>query len=353
METQGAIHVVLNVGNRLEKNDSVSGDEAYTYNSANMLLTRGSNNYSNDPDGNALTGGGRTSAWDSQNRLVTCSYNSNASSYVYGADGLRHQSTVNGTVTDFALDGQFFVREMRGGTPYATYLTGPTGPLYRRDATGATLRWYVYDGLGSVLGEVDANGSLDATRTYDVYGLARTVSGTPTSKHGWVGALGHTAEDETGLVYMRARYYDPTTGRFLSEDPARSGANCLIYAADNPVSAFDPNGRSLKQVAFVALSVYLILTMFGATPPMFLAVFLQAIELAACGAEAAAALFGAANEFSAKPGDPALQVQIVDAMAAVGCLVGAAGTIGAIVALHTLAIMAVLDEDGQIDLDKM
>ena len=231
------------MGNRLTKNDSVSGNESYSYNAANMLLTRGTNNYSNDPDGNTLTGGGRTSTWDSQNRLVTCAYNSNTSSYVFGADGFRHRSTVNGTTTDFALDGQFFVQELRGGTQYATYLTGPTGPLYRRDATGATLRWYIYDGLGSVLGEVDASGNLDATRTYDVYGLARGVTGTPTSKHAFVGVLGHTSEDETGLVYMRARYYDPAVGRFISEDPGREGANWFVYCNNRPVCAVDASGR--------------------------------------------------------------------------------------------------------------
>jgi len=57
----------------------------------------------------------------------------------------RHQSAVNDTTTDFALDGQYFVREMHGGVQYAMYLTRL---LHRRETTGATLRWYVYDGLG-------------------------------------------------------------------------------------------------------------------------------------------------------------------------------------------------------------
>ena len=215
----------------------------YSRGTADVLPNRAANNYSNDPDGNTLTGGGRTNTWDSQNRLVNCVYGSNNSSYIYGADRFRHRSVVNGTTTDFALDGQFFVQEMRGGVQYATYLTGPTGPLYRRDATGAALRWYIYDGLGSVLGEVDASGNLDATRTYDVYGLARSVTGTPTSKHGWVGQLGHTSEDETGLVYMRARYMDPVVGRFVSEDPAKDGANWYCYADDTPTCGSDPSGR--------------------------------------------------------------------------------------------------------------
>jgi hypothetical protein len=57
----------LNNGHLIKKVDSVSGTENSTYNNANRLLSRGTNNYTNDNDGNTLTGGGRTNAWDSQN----------------------------------------------------------------------------------------------------------------------------------------------------------------------------------------------------------------------------------------------------------------------------------------------
>ncbi|RYD72036.1 MAG: RHS repeat-associated core domain-containing protein, partial [Verrucomicrobiaceae bacterium] len=56
------------------------------------------------------------------------------------------------------------------------------------------------------------------------------------------GSLGHRKDDETGLIYMRARYYDPQVGRFTSEDPARSGRNWYAYASNNPVSRNDPTG---------------------------------------------------------------------------------------------------------------
>jgi RHS repeat-associated protein len=60
---------------------------------------------------------------------------------------------------------------------------------------------------------------------------------------GYCANLGHQ-EDETGLVYMRARYYEPTTGRFISEDPARDGVNWYLYADGNPVNRVDSSGRS-------------------------------------------------------------------------------------------------------------
>ena len=97
-----------------------------------------------------------------------------------------------------------------------TYFQGPRGPLYRKSDKEVDPRWYVYDGLGSVVGEVDVVGNLTATKLFDVYGATRGGSGAGTTKQGFVGQLGHETEDETGLVYMRARYYDPAVGWSVS-----------------------------------------------------------------------------------------------------------------------------------------
>src|SRR5579872_3812535 len=236
------------MGNRLQKVDSGSGTENYTYNAANMLLTRGTTAYTNDIDGKTLTGEGRANTWDSQNRLVQCVNNGNTASYVYGSDGLRRRATVGTVTTDFALDGDAVVREIRGGVNYATYLTGAQGPCYRRDDVGGSVRWYLYDGLGSVLGEVDPTGNLTSTRTFDVYGATRTSTGTHTSKHGYVGQLGHPSEDETGLTYMRARYYDPAVGRFISEDQKHDGGNWFEYARSAPTTRVDRTGHFVLEL---------------------------------------------------------------------------------------------------------
>ena len=151
-----------------------------------------------------------------------------------------------------ALDDQSVVRELTGTfLPKVTYLTGPRGVEYRRDDQSGTARWYVYDGLGSVMGEVSPDGTLTRTQSFDVYGAVRTSSGTATTKHKFVGSLGHPSDDETGLVYMRARYYDPVVGRFASEDPGRNGANWFAYCSDNPVNAVDEDGRATNYVWLV------------------------------------------------------------------------------------------------------
>jgi RHS repeat-associated protein len=76
------------------------------------------------------------------------------------------------------------------------------------------------------------------------------------AQHGFCGQLGHTAEDGTGgLIYMRARYYDPAIGRFVSEDQKQSGNNRYAYAGNSPTNAVDATGENIVVVALIALAI--------------------------------------------------------------------------------------------------
>lgn len=219
--------------------------------------------------GNTLTGGGRTNTWDSQNRLVKCITGTGASqktsTFTYGSDGLRRTmnvqtgdvaSTAQYSETRYILDSTNVVQEQTrqksgsGGswTAWASvnYLMGPSGPLARLTANAVDARWYVYDGLGSVLAEVDVNGAIQGTRKYDVYGATRSYTGTPVGRQAFVGQLGHATDDETGLTYMRARYYDNVTGRFISEDTKGDGNNWFLYCGNDPINRVDFNGNDSK-----------------------------------------------------------------------------------------------------------
>jgi len=203
---------------------------------------------------------GRMMTWDSQNRMASCTKGGVTSTYTYGADGLRRSSTASGITTYYVYDGQTMIREMKKSAQTgalfstATYFQGPRGSEYRRDDTQTELdsqgrqvsvcRWYVYDGLGSVVGEVDPSGSLTSSPKYDVYGAVRANSGAASTRQGFVGGLGHVSDSETGLVYMRARYYDPSNGRFVSQDSAKSGTNWFVYCINNPVNFVDESGDS-------------------------------------------------------------------------------------------------------------
>ena len=95
----------------------------------------------------------------------------------------------------------------------------------------ATLRWLLYDGHGNLMRTMASDYALSGWQWRGVWG---EVQGSLALNRGYCANLGHP-EDETGLVYMRARYYEPTTGRFISEDPARDGMNWYLYADGNPV----------------------------------------------------------------------------------------------------------------------
>jgi len=114
----------------------------------------------------------------------------------------------------------------------------------------ASLSWLLYDGHGNLVRLMSPDYRLSAFQWRGVWG---EVQGSLGTGRGYCANLGHP-EDETGLVYMRARYYEPATGRFLSEDPARHGVNWYLYADGNPVNKFDPDGQAV-QGALAALLV--------------------------------------------------------------------------------------------------
>jgi RHS repeat-associated protein len=258
------------MNNRTQLQDTTSGNattDKYAYNPANMLLSRTlTGAYTNDLNGNTLTGGGRTNSWDSENRLVQCVMNGTTCQYVYGPDGLRRQQSVtNGgttTTTNFVIDGSMDVQEVNpnatgGPAVVQTYLTGPRGPECRIDTTSGSPNYsfYLYDGLGSVVGEVNSAGNFISHRTYDVFGAPRSYSDAGGGKHKFVGNAGHQTDPETGLIYMRARYMDPAIGRFISEDPGRHGANWFVYCNDNPINMVDSNGKDATFSLATALAI--------------------------------------------------------------------------------------------------
>jgi RHS repeat-associated protein len=108
---------------------------------------------------------------------------------------------------------------------------------------------YVYtDPQGTPLAEANASGTITARFDYAPYGQSVTSMGAAPSGPGYTG---HVNDPDTGLVYMQARYYDPSVGRFLSVDPVQPSAgssfnfNRYDYASNNPVNHIDPDGRQV------------------------------------------------------------------------------------------------------------
>jgi RHS repeat-associated protein len=117
----------------------------------------------------------------------------------------------------------------------------------------------MYDGHGNVVRTIDTSFGLSTYQWRGVWGERQTPA-LQTGK-GYCANLGHQ-EDETGFIYMRARYYEPTTGRFISEDPARDGVNWYLYADGNPVNRVDFTGKS-PLAALVMIGAALLGFIFG------------------------------------------------------------------------------------------
>jgi RHS repeat-associated protein len=104
-------------------------------------------------------------------------------------------------------------------------------------ANGSTFS-YVQDHLGSVRRLTDATGAVTSSYNYSPYGSISSPTTSPANTANPFGFTGRE-QDETGLVYMRARYYDPSIERFISDDPL---GDAQRYVGGNPLSFTDPLG---------------------------------------------------------------------------------------------------------------
>jgi len=209
------------------------------YNADNQLTQWGSTTMTYDADGNTLNDGTNTYTWDARNDLVSA--DNNGASFVYDGLGRRFGKTMLGANTNFLYDGLNPVQELNGTTPTANLLTGGLDERFTRtDSTGTFS--YLTDALGSTIALTDSTGNSDVQYSYDPYG-SMSITGTTTNSYAYTGR----EFDGLGIDYYRARYYNPTTGRFLSEDPlefAGSGPNPYEYAHDSPTNFIDPSGES-------------------------------------------------------------------------------------------------------------
>ncbi len=220
------------VGNRL----SSLGVSPYSVNVSNELTSTPSTSYSYDYNGNTLTkvvGSNTTSySWDFENRLtsVTLPGSGGTVTFKYDPFGRRiYKSSLSGTSV-FAYDGDNLIEETNSsGAVVARYedsqnIDEPLAML----RSGAT-SYYHADGLGSVSSLSNAAGSIANTYTYDSFGKLTASTGSLVNPFQYTA---RESDSETGLYYYRARYYDPRSGRFLSEDPlGPKNSDALVYAA--------------------------------------------------------------------------------------------------------------------------
>jgi RHS repeat-associated protein len=220
------------------------GTSTLTYDAANELTaltqTAGTTTFTYDTQGNRVkqkSPGGTTITltYDQANRLTA--YGTTAT-YASNGDGLRMSKTVGGVPEAFTWDvAESLPLLLQDGT--TLYVYGPGG-LPLEQVNGSTVLYYHQDQLGSTRALTNSTGAVVVDYAYDAYGNLTGTTGIATNPFRYAGQY---TDAESSFQYLRARYYDPATGQFLSRDPlVMLTQQAYGYAGGNPLNAIDPSG---------------------------------------------------------------------------------------------------------------
>ena len=245
---------------------SAQGPSNYSYNANNQLTQAGAVSYSYDANGNTTsqTDAGnatntRSYVYDTDNRLIEVHDASNAiiATYRYDPFGRRLSKTANNQSTYYFYSAEGLIAEADANGQiiqsygYAPGSTFTTNPLWTKLTTAGTATYYTYqnDHLGKPQKLLNQSGLTVWSATYDAFGRA-TVDPASTITNN-LRFPGQYADQETGLHYNWMRFYDPTTGRYVTSDPIGllGGINSYVYVRGNPARWIDPSGRWINIVA--------------------------------------------------------------------------------------------------------
>lgn len=241
-------------GNLTSRQNTLNGTSTSpTYTTPNRLVSWGTTTYEHDLDGNRtrkLAGSVDTRyGWDSEGRLTSVTVGSRGVNYDYDALGRLVRRRINGIADRYFLwVGDHLLAELDATATtriaeYA-YLPGIDRPLalVTGGTTIAATRFYQQDAMGNVDGVFNTTGVVQ-NLDYDVRGRWFDNSAlADTNRLRWKGLV--YERDSTKLYYMRNRWYDPETGRFLTEDPLgiSGGMNLYVFAGNDLINRWDPYG---------------------------------------------------------------------------------------------------------------
>lgn len=172
-------------------------------------------------------------------RRTVVSANNNGATFAYDSLGRRTDKDILSANTNFLYDGVTPVQELNGSTVTANLLTGGVDEYFTRTDSSGTSN-FLTDALGSTIVLTDTSGNSQVQYSYAPFGNI-SITGTTNNTYTYTGR----ETDGLGLYFYRARYYNPATGRFISEDPigfAGGEMALYAYAGDDPISYSDPFG---------------------------------------------------------------------------------------------------------------
>ena len=240
-------------GNILKKerfayNDTTNPLETvtYTYGDANWrdkLTAVNGSAIRYDAIGNPLNDGTWTYTWQNGRQLQKMQKSGVTAEFVYNADGLRVQKTVNGVATKYTLHGKNVVHMTSGTDELHFFYDAQNRPAVV--VYNGTAYAYVKSLQGDIVAILDENGNTVVSYGYDAWGAPLWCTGELAETLGKVQPFryrGYVFDEETGLYYLRSRYYNPRWGRFVNADGAIIQKNLFAYCSNGPIVGYDPSG---------------------------------------------------------------------------------------------------------------
>lgn len=251
------------------KKDGTEQTTTFAYDALNRLIATvhpggGRDTYTYDVRGNRLTMEQSVSdpvasfedtsySYDLWNTLTSVTKNGSETRFEYYADGLRAVKSKGSTHTqvNYDFNGQVITEEKLNGNNIvqkSTYVRGDR-VLVKKDKTASKDYYYLYNGHGDVVQMVDTSGAIVNSYAYDVWGNITSQKEETPNPFKYTGEV---YDEETGFYYLRARYYDPSMGRFLNEDTYEGqidnplSQNLYTYVHNNPLRYTDPSGHFAK-----------------------------------------------------------------------------------------------------------
>ena len=251
---------------KLKQNGWIPSDlisvKTYTYSDTNWkdkLTEYNGTNITYDESGNPLSyRDGMSFAWEKGKNLKTVSTGSNTITMQYDSEGLRTQKKYNDERINYYYDNNKNLTGMDASGIVLFFHYDSNGNVIAMSRYGNKY-YYVKNLQGDIEEIVDSSGKAVVTYTYDVFG--KIISQTDTSDCDLANInpfryRGYVYDSETGLYYLKSRYYDPVTGRFLNADmycDTQSnifGTNMFAYCNNNWVNQIDPEGTDAYWVQF-------------------------------------------------------------------------------------------------------
>ncbi|HLO98714.1 MAG TPA: RHS repeat-associated core domain-containing protein [Fimbriimonas sp.] len=236
-------------GNRLTKTSGGVTDN-YSYDDGDKMLTAGAKSYTYDAAGRttAVTVGANTTnvTYDYESRISTVSGPGISGSYTYNGLDTRVSKIENSVSQTFARDGVGVTAPVLRDSS-ASYTPG----IAERRGSSTT---FLHSGIKNAEAQSGTSQTITGAKQSDAFGNTLISSGTWNGPFGYAGGFGYQ-EDASGLKLLGHRYYDSSTGRFLTRDPVKDGRNWYNYAENKPNTGADPTGTTALLLLGVAQSV--------------------------------------------------------------------------------------------------